>query len=398
VGETWTITARRTVLSTDSDPVPNTVTASGKIAANASAGLDEIVVAPDSSSVLTHSLNLFQPSFSISKIALDPDGTVTVGQTTQYRITITNTSSSDSPAMDAVSILDDHIGALAASAFTESGADDNALQVGETWTGVFGYTVAITDFPALTNIVTAIFQVQDVPSAGFDGRNRLTQSASANLIVDLPALPGRMTGGGSIFLANGMIGGPTGTRVTHGFQLHCTTAANNRLEVNWGKPNSHFHLANLSFVKCEDTPLIQAPPNAPIDTMIATGPGAFSGTFNGIRYTRAAATISFIFRDASEPGVNDTASYKVTLANGIVVLNTDSTDAGATPDEIKLTFGNHQAHREIPRLTTTAQQLQAKIDSTLNALDSTSLTEAKILTLTTQLLDLFAQYESALLA
>ena len=112
-----------------------------------------------------------------------------------------------------------------------------------------------------------------------------------------PHLEGRMTGGGSVFLGAGMIGGPVGTRVTHGFQLHCTTEANNRLEINWGKPNSHFHLDELTEVHCEDTAIIQNPPDAPIDTMTATGAGRFSGTFNGVKYSKAPATVELVFRD-----------------------------------------------------------------------------------------------------
>jgi hypothetical protein len=409
VGETWTITAKRTVQAGDADPLPNTVTVSMKVPADAATGLDETTVAPDASSVLTHSVNLFQPNFSITKVAQDGDGVVTVGEIVQYLITITNTSSSDSPAMDPVSLIDTKIGALAASAFTESGTDNNALDVGETWTGTFNYTVQASDFPSLTNVVTAKFQVQDVPSAGFDGKNQLERSASDTLQVDLPHIDGRMTGGGSIFLGAGMVGGPVGTRVTHGFQLHCADndehpveTVNNRLEVNWGKPNNHFHLLNLTWVKCEDNPLIQAPPDAPIDTLKARGVGLFSGSFGGKKYSRVSATIELIFRDAGEPGgINgtdpaDTASFKITLGNGVVVLNTDGNDAGDVPDELSLIFGNHQAHNEIPNLSGDALKIQSQIDNIFAQLDNQNLTESKIVSLTSQLLDLLNQQEALL--
>jgi uncharacterized repeat protein (TIGR01451 family) len=389
VGETWTLSTTRVVQPGDPDPLPNTFTAVFDTAAG--------LTGDEATHSDSHELNLFQPNFTITKIALDGDGIVTVGDTVQYQITITNTSSSDSPAMDPVSIIDTKIGALAASAFVESGTDDNVLELGETWTGTFNYLVLAADFPSLTNVVTATFQVQDVPSAGFDGKNQLERTASQTLQVDLPALNGRMTGGGSVFLTAGMIGGPVGTRVTHGFQLHCTTEANNRLEINWGKPNSHFHLNNLTWVKCEDTPLIQAPPNAPIDTLRATGTGVFSGSFGGTKYSKAAATVEIVFRDAGERGDKDTASYKITLANGVVVLNTDSNDAGSTPDELLLQFGNHQAHNEIPNiLNAEALKIQSQIDLVFSQLDNVSLTESKILSLTTQLLDLIAKQEALL--
>ena len=209
-----------------------------------------------------------------------------------------------------------------------------------------------------------------------------------------------MTGGGSVFLGAGMIGGPVGTRVTHGFQLHCTTEANNRLEINWGKPNSHFHLDELTEVHCEDTAIIQNPPDAPIDTMTATGAGRFSGTFNGVKYSKAPATVELVFRDGGptrgEPGIHDVASYKVTVnAGNIVVLNTDGNDAGDTPDELLLQFGNHQAHYELKRLTSTASTLQQEINSVFAQLDSGTLSEAKTLSLTQQLLQLQAQFEAA---
>ena len=214
-----------------------------------------------------------------------------------------------------------------------------------------------------------------------------------------PHAEGRMTGGGSVFLAAGMIGGPAGTRVTHGFQLHCTTEANNRLEINWGKPNSHFHLEELTSVFCEDTDIIQNPPDAPIDTMIATGVGRFTGSFGGTRYAKAPATVQLVFRDGGptkgEPGIYDVASYRIQVDGGPVVLNTDGTDADDVPDELLLKFGNHQAHDELKRLTSQASTLQSQINSIFEQLDSTNLSETKRLSLTQQLLDLQAQFEAA---
>ncbi|MEA2709012.1 MAG: serine-aspartate repeat-containing protein [Phycisphaerales bacterium] len=175
---------------------------------------------------------------------------------------------------------------------------------------------------------------------------------------------GRMTGGGSIFLKAGNIGGPAGTRVTHGFQLHCAQNSktggpiedvNNRLEINWNK--SKFHLDHLTSVECFDTAIVQAPPkSAPIDTLVGVGIGRFSGTFNGKSYFQVDAKIEFTLTDGGptkgEPGINDTSDYRIVVLDGnkdgvandaVVVLDTK----GA----IKMTFGNHQAHKEITPLT-----------------------------------------------
>jgi hypothetical protein len=129
----------------------------------------------------------------------------------------------------------------------------------------------------------------------------------------------RMTGGGSIFTADG-------TRVTHGFELHCNKNDKpNSLEINWGSnPENNFHLESLTFVRCTDDPtIVPDPPVAPFDTYFARG----TGRCNGV-----AANIEWTFTDAGEPGTADTATYAIT---GGCTLNA----SGA------LTFGNHQAHK-----------------------------------------------------
>jgi hypothetical protein len=182
---------------------------------------------------------------------------------------------------------------------------------------------------------------------------------------------GRMTGGGSIFLPAGAIGGAVGTRVTHGFELHCAQVSakggpiedvNNHIEINWNQ--SEFHLEELTFVECFDTVIVQAPPkSAPIDTLHAVGNGRFNGTFNGRTYKKADAKIEFTLTDGGptkgEPGINDTSDYRIIVLDGnqdgiandpIVVLDTN----GA----VKLTFGNHQAHKEITPLVRAADMLE----------------------------------------
>jgi hypothetical protein len=122
---------------------------------------------------------------------------------------------------------------------------------------------------------------------------------------------GRFTGGGSIFTS-------TGDRVTHGFELHCSTSDTpNNLEVNVGANN--FHLDTLTSVTCS------------IDSAgvaIITGTG--TGTYNNV----AGATISFTFTDAGEPGTSDFASYLIKDSNGNTVLSASG----------NLNKGNQQFH------------------------------------------------------
>jgi hypothetical protein len=131
---------------------------------------------------------------------------------------------------------------------------------------------------------------------------------------------GRMTGGGRL---------NTDMIVTHGFELHCdVNDVPNNLEVNWAGGN-HFHLGNLTNVKCLDIPLVISPnpPAANFDLLEAHG----TGTYNG----EAGARIYFVFTDAGEPGRQDTARIKILDVASNVVL-----DVGT----IHLQNGNHQAH------------------------------------------------------
>jgi hypothetical protein len=130
---------------------------------------------------------------------------------------------------------------------------------------------------------------------------------------------GRMTGGGSVFTADG-------TRVTHGFEIHCdVTDVPNTLEINWA-PANNFHMDVLDTAVCTQTPAIQAPPDAPFDTFKGTG----TGKLNGV----PGATIEFTFVDGGEPGTKDTAAYLIKDSHGTVL------SVGTT----FLTKGNQQAH------------------------------------------------------
>jgi hypothetical protein len=144
-------------------------------------------------------------------------------------------------------------------------------------------------------------------------------------------LPGRMTGGGSIFTASGV-------RVTHGFELHCGSDANpaatglgpNNLEINWDSGN-HFHLDTLISGDCSRTDNISPapPPNTASGFNTYTGKG--TGTCNGV----SGVHVEWVFTDFGEPGTDDTASYLIVPSGACPGLAVSAT---------KLTFGNHQAH------------------------------------------------------
>jgi hypothetical protein len=139
-----------------------------------------------------------------------------------------------------------------------------------------------------------------------------------------PSATGRMTGGGSVILADG-------TRVTHGFEIHCDiTDVPNNLEVNWPHANN-FHMDTLTSAVCtdHDPQINNAPPAAEFDTFVGTG----TGKLNGV----AGATISFTFVDAGEPGTKDTAKYIIKDHLGNVVLNVPT---------LFLDKGNQQAHTD----------------------------------------------------
>lgn len=135
-----------------------------------------------------------------------------------------------------------------------------------------------------------------------------------------------MTGGGSIFDNIGQQAQYDG-RTTHGFVVHCDTRNPNNLQINWA--GNRFHMTNLEFASCPDTPGIEPnPPAATFDTFIGGG----TGKLNGV----PGAYVNFRFTDAGEPGVDDIAEIIITDPEGNQVLyingNVDS--------------GNHQAHSQ----------------------------------------------------
>jgi hypothetical protein len=142
-----------------------------------------------------------------------------------------------------------------------------------------------------------------------------------------PGECGRMTGGGSVFTIDDV-------RVTRGFEIHCDLREPNNIEVNWA--DNKFHMTELTSAVCTDSPAVdQTPPgSAPFDTFTGTGVGKLNN--------KTGARIEFVFTDAGEPGVNDTATLKVFDKNNTLVL--DVTGAPNVPGF--LDHGNLQTHKD----------------------------------------------------
>ena len=140
-----------------------------------------------------------------------------------------------------------------------------------------------------------------------------------------PAL-GRFTGGGHQVRVGE-------ARVTRGLTIHCDLLLSNNLEVNWG--GNRFHMTeHLTTVACTDDPdVIQAPPPAPLDTLIGEGTGRYNGA-DGY-------SIEFTLVDAGEPGGADQAALLIyqTANPANVVLD--------LPLQL-LSGGNLQAHYDQP--------------------------------------------------
>jgi hypothetical protein len=139
---------------------------------------------------------------------------------------------------------------------------------------------------------------------------------------------GRFTGGGNVVI-------PGGYKLTKGFTIHCDLLLSNNLQINWRKGKGNFHLGeHLTTVECSDDPAItQAPPDAPVDTIVGTGIGRYNGA-DGY-------SITFTLRDFGEPGKEDQAGFLIfeTANPGNVVLD--------VPVQT-IRRGNIQAHFDQP--------------------------------------------------
>ena len=165
--------------------------------------------------------------------------------------------------------------------------------------------------------------------ANWENGNAGGQSASVTVSIPTNCAPpatGRFTGGGKQ-ISVGNVG------VTRGLTIHCDLLLSNNLEVNWS--GNQFHMTeHLTTVACtEDPNIVQAPPAAPLDTLIGVG----TGRYNNV----AGYTIQFTLVDAGEPGSSDRMAIRIyeTANPANVVLN--------VPLQV-LTGGNLQAHYDQP--------------------------------------------------
>ena len=56
--------------------------------------------------------------------------------------------------------------------------------------------------------------------------------------------------------------------MTRGLTIHCDLLLSNNLQINW--QGNHFHMTeHMTTVVCSDDPdIVQAPPPAPLDTLV----------------------------------------------------------------------------------------------------------------------------------
>lgn len=221
--------------------------------------------------------------------------------------------------------------------------DANLLVVGTPYTINYNFTLTPASGPAIVvpgvinftaKMVTAVETVSiSWPGAPLAASYTVTGSAvltASGSVVPIVingssaalltcGLDGRMTGGGSVFETDG-------TRVTHGFELHCDTEdAPNNLEINWS--GHRFHLETLVSAYCYKDPTINAGhPTNIFNTYVGFGTGLLDGGHG--------ATARWTFTDAGEPGKNDMATIIVKDSLGKVVLTVSG----------KLDSGNQQAH------------------------------------------------------
>lgn len=202
----------------------------------------------------------------------------------------------------------------------------------------FGDTVTITEPPisgystSITVLTLANGQTTSQTILGNTASGRVGSGRGVTALFVNTAGPlegdGRFTGGGNqIRLADNV-------RVSRGLTIHCDLLLSNNLEVNWGQGDNFHMTEHLTTVACTDDPAItQAPPPAPLDTLIGTGTGKFNGV-DGY-------TVQFTLVDYGEPGSSDRMAIRIfqTSNPSNVVLN--------IPLQV-LANGNLQAHYDQP--------------------------------------------------
>jgi hypothetical protein len=174
-------------------------------------------------------------------------------------------------------------------------------------------------------IVLTATAVADWGNGTDGGSSRSVELVVPELDCDPDLTNGRFTGGGHQIRVDGV-------RVTRGLTIHCDLVLSNNLEINWNGNQFHM-LEHLTTVECSDSPdIVQAPPPAPLDTLIGTGSGRYNGN--------EGYSIEFTLQDYGEPGRNDQMAILITEdATGAVILD--------VPLQT-LSGGNLQAHYDQP--------------------------------------------------
>lgn len=190
-----------------------------------------------------------------------------------------------------------------------------------------GYTPTYVKTTITSNLgSTSVGPISSATASGEAGGDVGTIVVFTNTLNEGETGSGRFTGGGNQITVGG-------ARISRGLTLHCDLLLSNNLEVNW--KGNQFHMAeHLTTLACTDDPNItQAPPAAPLDTMVGVG----TGRYNGV----AGFTIEFTLVDYGEPGGNDRAALRIFEAANPsnVVLD--------VPLQV-LSNGNLQAHVDQP--------------------------------------------------
>ena len=167
-GASCSFTKSRTVQAGDPDPLPNTVTVHYHLSG----------FATDATDSDSHSVNLFQPGVVVEKTG---DAFSKVGDTVTYNVTITNTSSADTPTL----ILDSFSDTLVASVVPPAAC--NSLAPGASCTFSYTYTVQSGDPDPLLNTADAHYHPD-----GFT--NDITDSDSHSVDLFTPSVTIDKTG------------------------------------------------------------------------------------------------------------------------------------------------------------------------------------------------------------
>ena len=172
-GETWSFEAAYTVLTTDSDPLVNTATASG---------VDRD--AEPVSDTDTHSTDIeFTPAIDVTK---NGPSTANIGDTVTYTFAVTHDATSDGSDVSVADVTDDIAGP---ATYTGGDDGDGLLEVGETWTYEATYTIQAADSDPLVNtvIVNAADRDGDPLSATDTHSLDIEVSAAIEIVKSGPA-------------------------------------------------------------------------------------------------------------------------------------------------------------------------------------------------------------------